>query len=118
MKLKQALAALAALAQETRLSVLRHLVVLGPNGASAGAIGAALKVPAPTLSFHLKELEQAGLVSQRREGRNIIYAADYAGVRALLSFLTEDCCAGRPEICKPQSKEPGHEPSARSPACS
>lgn len=104
MKTKEALTGLGALAQETRLSVFRHLVTLGPAGASAGAIAAALKVPAPTLSFHLKELGQADLVSQRRESRNVIYAANYSGMRALVSYLLEDCCAGHPEICKPQTQ--------------
>ena len=99
MELDKAVAALGALAQPTRLSVFRHLVKAGPGGAAAGAIAAALDVPAPTLSFHLKELEHAGLIGQRREGRSLIYSADYAGMRALLRYLTEDCCAGRPEIC-------------------
>ena len=117
MKIKQALTALSALAQETRLSAFRHLVVAGPKGAAAGAIAAALKIAAPTLSFHLKELERAGLVIQHRESRNIIYAANYAGMRGLLGFLMEDCCGSNPEICKFTTKESGHEPSARSPAC-
>jgi DNA-binding transcriptional ArsR family regulator len=99
MKQKDALAALAALAQATRLSVFRHLVVAGPEGASAGDIAQAVKVAAPTLSFHLKELEQARLVTSRRESRSIIYAADYGRMRTLLAFLMEDCCRGRPEIC-------------------
>jgi len=95
----QALAALTALSQETRLAVFRHLVAAGPQGRPAGLIATRLKVPPPTLSFHLKELEHAGLVTQRRIGRNIVYAANYATMRALLSFLMEDCCGGRPEIC-------------------
>jgi DNA-binding transcriptional ArsR family regulator len=99
MKQKDALAALAALAQDTRLGVFRHLVVAGPDGAPAGDIASALKVAAPTHSFHLKELEQAQLVISRRESRSIIYSANYGRMRALLSFLMEDCCRGRPEIC-------------------
>ena len=99
MKQTDALAALAALAQDTRLSVFRHLVVAGPDGAAAGEIGAALKVSAPTLSFHLKELEQARLVKSRRESRSIIYSANYERMRGLLSFLMEDCCGGNPQIC-------------------
>ena len=99
MKSMQAVAALSALSQETRLAVFRHLVAAGPAGKPAGAIATRLKVPPPTLSFHLKELERAGLVTQRRESRSIIYAANYAAMRALLSYLMEDCCGGRPEIC-------------------
>jgi DNA-binding transcriptional ArsR family regulator len=99
MKSKQAVAALAALSQETRLAVVRHLVASGPSGKPAGRIASHLKVAPPTLSFHLKELERAGLVTQRRESRNIIYAANFTAMRALLSYLMEDCCGGRPEIC-------------------
>lgn len=117
MKLKQALIALGALAQETRLAAFRHLIVAGPKGVSAGAIAATLKIAAPTLSFHLKELERAGLITQRRQSRSIIYAANYPAMRGLLSFLMEDCCASNPDICKIITKETGHEPPARSPAC-
>jgi DNA-binding transcriptional ArsR family regulator len=99
MKQKNALTALAALAQDTRLAVFRHLVVAGPEGSAAGDIAQAVKVPAPTLSFHLKELEQARLVTSRRESRSIIYSANYERMRALLAFLMEDCCRGQPEIC-------------------
>ena len=99
MKSSQAIAALSALSQETRLAVFRDLVATGPQGKSAGKIAAKFKVAAPTLSFHLKELERAGLIAQRREGRSIIYAANYPAMRGLLSYLMEDCCGGRPEIC-------------------
>jgi DNA-binding transcriptional ArsR family regulator len=99
MEMKDATAALAALSQETRLRIFRHLVAAGPAGRQAGSISEALKVAAPTLSFHMKELEHASLVRQRRAGRNIIYSANYDGMRALLSYLMEDCCGGRPEIC-------------------
>jgi DNA-binding transcriptional ArsR family regulator len=99
MDVREAVTALAALAQETRLSIFRLLVEAGPEGVAAGQIGEALEVAPATLSFHLKELERAGLVTQRRESRNIIYAANYAAMRALLSYLMEDCCGGRPEIC-------------------
>jgi ArsR family transcriptional regulator len=104
MKKMDALAALGALAQETRLSVFRHLVRLGPDGAPAGDIAAAMKVSPPTLSFHLKELQQARLVTSRRESRNIVYAANYTAMRGLLSYLMEDCCGGRPEICQIERK--------------
>jgi len=99
MELSQAVTALGALSQDTRLMVFRHLVAAGPDGKPAGAIAAGLKVAPPTLSFHLKELEHAGLITQRRDGRSIIYAANYKAMRALLSYLMEDCCGGRPEIC-------------------
>lgn len=99
MKQRNALAALAALAQDTRLAVFRYLVTVGPDGASAGDIAQAVKVAAPTLSFHLKQLEQARLVTSQRRSRSIIYSADYERMRALLAFLMEDCCRGRPEIC-------------------
>lgn len=96
-----ALAALTALANDTRLAVFRMLVQQGPDGMPAGEIGADLKVAAATLSFHLKELERAGLIHARRAGRQIFYAADYARMRGLLTFLTEDCCGGHPDICGP-----------------
>jgi ArsR family transcriptional regulator, arsenate/arsenite/antimonite-responsive transcriptional repressor len=96
---RHAVAALAALAQETRLAIFRHLVSAGEQGAPAGAIAAALDVPAPTLSFHLKELDRAGLIESRRDGRSIYYSANYAAMRQLLDFLTEDCCRGHPEVC-------------------
>jgi ArsR family transcriptional regulator, arsenate/arsenite/antimonite-responsive transcriptional repressor len=99
MESEKALAALGALAQETRLEVFRRLVRAGPVGETAGAIAEALETPAPTLSFHLKELERAGLIVQRREGRNLIYAANYARMRELLAYLMRDCCGGHPEIC-------------------
>jgi len=99
METNVAIEALAALAQATRLEVFRLLLRHGPNGLPAGEIAAALEVPPATLSFHLKQLEQAGLLTSRRDSRLIYYAADIEGVRRLLSFLTEDCCRGRPEIC-------------------
>jgi len=116
MESENALAKLAALAQETRLAIFRRLVRAGPQGESAGAIAEALATPAPTLSFHLKELERAGLITQRRESRSLIYAAHYDGMRALLSFLMEDCCAGRPEMCDFQ-KESCHESASCPSAC-
>ena len=99
MKSKTAIEALGALAQESRLAVFRLLVREGPEGLSASTIAERVGVPAPTLSFHLAYLSRAGLVSPKREGRSIQYAANYRGMNALLTYLTEDCCRGRPEIC-------------------
>jgi DNA-binding transcriptional ArsR family regulator len=99
MKLSEAVTALAALAQETRLSIYRLLVEAGPEGVSAGRIGEMLKVPAATLSFHLKELTRAGLISSRQDKQFIYYAADYAEMANLMTFLTQNCCQGMPEAC-------------------
>jgi arsenate reductase len=99
METKQAAEALAALAQETRLEVLRLLVARGPNGAAPGEISTLLAVPPSTLSFHLSALERAGLIHSTRRGRSVIYAVSVMGLRSLLSFLTETCCGGRPELC-------------------
>ncbi|HKX39728.1 MAG TPA: helix-turn-helix domain-containing protein [Burkholderiaceae bacterium] len=90
----QAIGALGALAHPLRLRVFRALVVVGPPGLSAGAIMEGVGVPAATLSFHLKELTAAGLVSQQRSGRNFVYRAAYAQMNGLLAYLTENCCAG------------------------
>src|SRR5215470_11098613 len=100
MKSRTAIDALAALAQETRLAIFRLLVRQGPEGLPAGAIAERLDIPAPTMSFHLAQLSRAGLVTSRREGRSILYATNYRGMNALLTYLTEDCCQGRPEICR------------------
>jgi ArsR family transcriptional regulator, arsenate/arsenite/antimonite-responsive transcriptional repressor len=85
---------LGALAQEHRLAAFRLLVQAGPDGMAAGALAEALGIPASSLSFHLAQLSNAGLVSQRRVSRSIIYAADYAAMNGLLSYLTDNCCAG------------------------
>ncbi|MDE2182305.1 MAG: helix-turn-helix transcriptional regulator [Alphaproteobacteria bacterium] len=105
MKSITALAVLAALAQETRLMIFRRLMKAGSAGETAGTLADKLAVPAPTLSFHLKELEHAALVSQRRDGRNLIYAARADTMRDLLGYLLKDCCGGRPEICGLDVKE-------------
>jgi len=94
MEKKDALAALAALGHETRLDVFRLLVQAGGEGLPAGALADALGVPSATLSFHLKELKSAGVVSCRRDGRSLIYRADFSAMNALLAFLTENCCQG------------------------
>lgn len=98
---KQAIKALSALAQETRLRIFRHLVERGPEGSPAGEIGEALGVAAATLSFHLKELESGGLLNSQRESRKIIYSANYGGMGGLMDFLTNDCCRCDPRICAP-----------------
>jgi DNA-binding transcriptional ArsR family regulator len=94
MEKQDAVAALAALAQETRLEVFRLLVRAGAEGAAPGTIAETLGVAAPTLSFHLKELRGAGLVHARREGRSLLYAPDFAAMRRLVAYLTENCCQG------------------------
>ena len=99
MENKSAVAALAALAQETRLSIFRLLVRAGPEGLAAGRVGDELEVPAATLSFHLKELSHAGLVTSRQEGRFIYYAVNFEHMTALMSFLTQNCCKGMPQDC-------------------
>ena len=99
MKAKRAVGALSALAQETRLAAFRMLVREAPDGVTAGVIAERLRVPPATLSFHLAQLEHARLVRARRHSRNIVYTANVEGIRELLTFLTEDCCQGRPELC-------------------
>ena len=99
METNQALDAFQALSQDTRLGALRLLVQAGPNGLAAGAIAERLAVQPSTLSTHLGILERAGLVASRRESRSIIYAAQFEGLRQLITFLMEDCCQGRAEIC-------------------
>lgn len=96
MEANHALLALAALAQEHRLAAFRLLVEAGPDGLPAGRIAAALDVPASSLSFHLAQLTEAGLVRQRREGRSLIYTAHFPAMTALVQFLTENCCGGEP----------------------
>ena len=95
---------LAALAQETRLSLFRRLIQRGPGGMPAGEIATALGVPAPTLSFHLAQLAGAGLVTSRRAGRSILYAAHYPAIQELVAFLYENCCGEG--SCSPVAAEP------------
>jgi DNA-binding transcriptional ArsR family regulator len=94
MEENEVIKALSALAQPLRLRVFRALVVVGKAGLNPGAIQEALGVPAATLSFHLKELVNAGLVSQERASRNLIYRANYGEMNSLLTYLTENCCQG------------------------
>jgi len=95
----EAVGALAALAHETRLTVFRRLIAAGPNGMQAGDIATETGVSPSALSFHLRQLEHAGLIRSRRSARNVIYAADIEGTRRLMEYLTADCCGGSPEIC-------------------
>ena len=94
MKTQEAVTALSALAHETRLRVFRLLVRQGPSGLPAGRAAVLLDIPAPTLSFHLKELRLAGMVRRRREGRSLVYSPDFDAMNALLAFLTRNCCEG------------------------
>ena len=98
---KHAIPAFAALSQETRLRIVRLLVKAGAAGMAAGAIASAVKASASTVSFHLKDLEHAGLTTAERKGRTIIYSANYATLTALVTFLIEDCCSGHPDVCTP-----------------
>ncbi len=104
MKIELAVEALAALAQESRLSVFRLLVQAGKEGMAAGVLGEKLGIPAATLSFHLKTLTHAKLVKPRTEGRFVIYSANYAEMDKLIAYLTEHCCAGDSAQCAPIKK--------------
>ena len=97
---KHAIAALGALAQETRLALFRLLVIAGPAGLPAGVIAERLRVLPSSLSFHLAQLVHAGLITQRRLSRRLIYSAEYGAMNALLVYLTENCC-GRDAVCAP-----------------
>ncbi|MCM2972188.1 ArsR/SmtB family transcription factor [Larsenimonas suaedae] len=101
MEINDATAIFGALAQPTRLNIVRLLIRREPEGAAAGDIARALEVPNATLSAHLKVLTQAGLVAPRRESRSIIYRAELSAIEALIGFLLRDCCAGDPSICGP-----------------
>ena len=108
MEKTDAVTALSALAQESRLDVFRLLVGIGPEGLPAGQIAERLGIAAPTLSFHLAQLKYAGLVQMRRDGRSLIYAANYDGMTGLMEYLTDNCCNGDPSacrlpVCEPQS---------------
>jgi ArsR family transcriptional regulator, arsenate/arsenite/antimonite-responsive transcriptional repressor len=117
METTQALQSLAALAQESRLSIFRLLVQAGPAGMAAGAIGEKLALPPATLSFHLAGLTRAGLAQSRQEGRFVIYSASFENMNALVAFLTENCCSNAacgPASCKPEiTKGNEHEAPTR-----
>lgn len=106
METKLATKALAALAQETRLGIYRLLVEAGPTGMAAGEIATDLEIPAATLSFHLKELSHAELVSARQDGRFIFYSANFGRMAELVAFLTENCCERDGVSCAPASCAP------------
>ncbi len=101
MEKKTAVESLSALAHDGRLAIFRLLVKAGPDGVAAGEIARKLQTQANTMSAQLLILANAGLVKARRDGRSIIYAADFERMGSLLLFLTEDCCGGKPEICAP-----------------
>lgn len=104
MEAKSVVAALSAIAQESRLAVFRLLVQVGPSGLAAGKIAEALAVPPSSLSFHLKELSYAGLVTSRQESRFVIYSANFDAMNELIAYLTENCCGGEP--CVPTHVAP------------
>lgn len=103
MELSLALERLGALAQETRLALFRRLVQQGSEGLPAGALAAALQVPAPTLSFHVAQLERSGLVTSQRSGRSIVYSPSFPAMQELLSYLYENCCQG--SGCAPRPRK-------------
>ena len=116
MEMTQAVGALAALAQETRLGIYRRLVEAGPDGLAAGRIGEAMQLPPATLSFHLAQLVRAGIARSRQDGRFVIYTADFPVMNDLVGYLTENCCAGRsctPPVVKISRKGASHEAPAR-----
>jgi ArsR family transcriptional regulator len=112
METKQAVAALAALAQDSRLAVFRLLVEAGPHGLAASKIAERLEIPPSSLSFHLKELTHASMVTQTKDGRSLIYAANFEAMSGLLGFLIENCCGGNPcsPVCFPDCSNEGAEP--------
>jgi DNA-binding transcriptional ArsR family regulator len=112
MEKRDALVALAALAQENRLDVFRLLVEAGPAGMPAGGVASALALAPNTLTFHFDRLREAGLVRVRRDGRQMIYAAEFDAMNALIGYLTDNCCQGRVEQCAPAACRPA-EPAAR-----
>ena len=107
-------AALAALAQEHRLAIFRLLVQAGPEGLPAGQVAERLSLAPNTLTFHFDRLRLAGLVTVRREGRSMIYAAQFETMNALLGFLTDNCCQGSPEECAPAVCQPAKSKSSKS----
>jgi len=105
METNQAIASLTALGHATRLAAFRMLVEAGPAGRMAGEIAEHLEVPGATLSFHLKELVNAGLAASQSQGRNVCYRANFDAMNGLIAYLTYNCCAGSPEACLPSGDE-------------
>jgi ArsR family transcriptional regulator len=103
MKKQVAVTILSALAQDKRLDVFRLLVEAGPEGMPAGHIASSLRLPPNALTFHLDRLREAGLITVRREGRSMIYSAQFEAMNALASYLTDHCCQGRPDLCQPKA---------------
>lgn len=109
----QAVQALAALAHDTRLALFRMLVERGPDGLSAGIIAERLGVPPSSLTFHVQHLHRAGLVTQRRLSRRLIYAADFSAMNGLVGFLTENCCGRSAAVCAPACRPEADTVAAR-----
>jgi len=116
MEITDAIAALGALAQDNRLEAFRLLVQAGPDGLPAGEVASKLKLAPNTLTFHLDRLRQAGLVTVRRNGRSMIYAARFDTMNALLGYLTENCCGGAADLCAPAVCAPAKKTPVRSSA--
>jgi ArsR family transcriptional regulator len=112
MKAKQAVQALAALAHENRLGVYRMLVEAGPEGLNAGTIASRLRVPPSSLTFHLQHLHRVGLITQERNSRQLIYAADFAVMNDLVGYLTENCCGRGAALCATECG-PAEQPAKR-----
>jgi len=105
MEFTDAVNALSGLANETRLAIFRHLVQRGPSGECAGDLARRFALPGPTLSFHLSQLSQCGLLRSERRGRRIVYSADYAAMNGLMAFMTHNCCGGDAIRCAPRDPE-------------
>jgi ArsR family transcriptional regulator, arsenate/arsenite/antimonite-responsive transcriptional repressor len=101
MESTEAVVALEALAQESRLGIFRLLVEAGPEGLPAGQIAEGMSLPAATLSFHLSQLKHAGLIACKREGRSLIYSTEFSAMNDLVGFLTDNCCGGSTGMCAP-----------------
>ena len=113
MKAGRIVTALSALGQDTRLELFRLLVQRGPNGLAAGAIAEALGVPPSSLTFHLQQLTHAGLITQRRLSRQLIYAANFETMNDIVGYLTENCCGGNTALCAPACKPAKKETASR-----